>query len=734
MPDSVSTTAPESMESESPSSQPSIIPQAIRVEREIGGRVLSIETGRIARQAHGATFVRYGETVIIAAAAAGKEMDSDFFPLTVDYREKTSAAGKFPGGFYKREGRPTTKETLTARLIDRPLRPLFPDGFRKEIAVSVNVMSADLENDPDIISLIGSSAALSLSGIPFAGPVGAVRVGRLGDRFVANPTASELEVSTLELVVAGTEEAIIMVEAGAKEIPEAVMVDALEYGHGVVKEVIALIRELAEKAGRPIVAPPETAVEPPPVAVEIRDRYYAEVYEANKTPGKLARKAAFSAIWKRIEEEYRERVKEGTVDARAISAAKADLEREVVRRQIIDENRRADLRALDEIRPITIEVGVLPRTHGSCLFTRGETQAIVTTTLGTASDTQRVDGLIEPYEKTFMLHYNFPAYSVGETWPNRGPKRREIGHGALAERALESVLPPHERFPYTMRVISDITESNGSSSMATVCGGTLALMDAAVPIRRPVAGIAMGLVKEGDQVRILSDILGNEDHEGDMDFKVAGTQLGITALQMDIKIQGITTEIMRQALEQARVGRIKILREMISVLDKPRSKISPYAPRLVTVKISADKIGALIGPGGKTIRRIQEETQTQIEIDDAAGMVMIAGGPKADMDRAVRMVRELTEEVEIGKTYRGKVISVKDFGAFVEILPGQEGLVHVSELAEDYVRNVSEVVKVGDYIEVKVIDIDNQDRIKLSKKAVDRERASRKEGVPATRA
>ncbi len=702
---------------------------AIKVEREIGGRMLTIETGRVARQAHGATIVRYGETVILAAATVGKELEGDFFPLTVDYREKTSAAGRFPGGFFKREGRPTTKEILTARLIDRPHRPLFPEGYRNELSVSLLVLSADGENDPDIMSMVGASGALCLcDGLPFYGPTGSVRVGRLADRLVANPTVKELEQSSLDLIVSGTEDAIIMVEAGAKEVPEQVLLDALTFGHEIIKEICGMVRELCEKAGKTTAKAPEEikTIDRTPLFAELEEKYYGEVYRRNLTPGKHVRTLAVDELWDRIMDEYAPKVEAGEVDPKEIAKATTDLERQAIRQLIVKENRRADGRALDEIRDISIEVGYLPRTHGACLFTRGETQAIVTTTLGTAVDVQRVDGLTEPYTKAFMLHYNFPAFCVGETWPNRGPKRREIGHGALAERALEPVLPESERFPYTIRVVSDITESNGSSSMATVCGGTLALMDAAVPIRRPVAGIAMGLVKEGEEIRVLSDILGGEDHEGDMDFKVAGTQLGVTALQMDVKTKGISYDVLRRALEQARVGRIFILRKMLQTLDRPRTAISPYAPKLVQVKISSDKIGALIGPGGKTIRKIQEETKTQIEIDDDTATVTVAGGPEADMERAVRMVRELTEEVEIGKTYRGKVVSIKDFGAFVEVLPGQEGLCHVSELADEYVRNPNEVVKIGDWIDVKVLDIDNQDRIKLSKKAVDRER----QGLP----
>ncbi len=711
--------------------------QVIRVERQIGGRTLMLETGKVAKQATGATVCRYGETVVLSACVVGKEMDADFFPLSVEYREKTYAAGKFPGGFIKREGRPTTKEILTSRLIDRPIRPLFPDGYRREVVITSQVMSADLENDPDVVAMIGSAAAVSLCpGLPFYGPIGSVRVGRIADAFVLMPTAKELEVSTLDLVVSGTEESIVMVEAGAREVPEAVFLAALEFAHAAIKDVIGMIRELCAKAG---VEPPPPlegelhAIRRTPLFQELESKYYQDVYAANQVSGKFARKKALEEVAARAREEYKEKLESGEIDPREFARALADLERQAIRFLTVKERRRADGRAFDEIRAIDIEVGYLPRTHGSCLFTRGETQAVVTATLGTSMDAQRVDGLTEGYEQRFMLHYNFPAFCVGETWPSRGPKRREIGHGALAERALEPVLPDEARFPYTIRVVSEITESNGSSSMASVCGGTLALMDAAVPIRRPVAGIAMGLVKEGEEYAILSDIQGAEDHEGDMDLKVAGSQVGITAVQMDIKVRGISFDIMRKALEQARAGRLQILRKMLTAIDRPRERISPWAPQLVQVKISPEKVGTLIGPGGKTIRKIQDETKTQIDIDDVAGTATIAGGPGSDMEAAIRMVRALTEEVEIGKIYRGRVTSIKDFGAFVEILPGQEGLCHVSELSNEYVKNVNEIVKVGDMIDVKVLDIDSQDRIRLSKKAADRERAPKapEAGAPA---
>ncbi|GIW73342.1 MAG: polyribonucleotide nucleotidyltransferase [Planctomycetota bacterium] len=696
----------------------------VTVQREIGGRTMTMETGRIARQAHGAVMVRYGGTVLLCATTVGPEIDKDFFPLSVDYREKTYAVGRFPGGFFKREGRPTTQEVLTARLCDRPLRPLFPKSYRREIAVNILALSADMENQPDVLAVNGSSAACALAGeeARFGGPVGCVRIGRIGEEFVVNPTHLDMAHSSLDLVVAGTEDAIIMVEAGANEVSEELMVEALNFAMEPIRQMVEMQKELVEKAGRTLYRPPAEPELPydPELVAALEKSCGAELAEANRTPGKHERKAALKAIKQRVLEAYAEKLQAGELQPAALGAAFDELERRVVRRQILEEGKRADGRGLDEIRPIDIEVGLLPRTHGSALFTRGETQTIVTVTLGaTRMDTQRVDGLVEPYEKRYMFHYNFPSYCVGETWPNRGPRRREIGHGALAERALQPVVPDQERFPYTIRVVSEVTESNGSSSMASVCGGTLALMDAGVPIRRPVAGIAMGLVKQDDRYAILSDILGNEDATGDMDFKVAGTQVGITALQMDIKIKGISTELMREALEQARKGRIQILRTMLSAIDRPRDRVSPWAPRMVHVKISTDKIGQLIGPGGKVIRALQEETGCQIDIDDLTGIVTIAGGAGAKVDECAEKVRALTAEIEVGQVYTGKVISVRDFGAFVEVLPGQEGLLHVSELAEGFVKDIHEHVKVGDMVTVKVVDIDSAGRVRLSKKALE---------------
>jgi len=696
----------------------------IKVERVIGGRTLTIETNKLAKQAGGSVTVRYGDTMVLTAATFGREKPFDFFPLTCDYREKTYAAGRFPGGYFKREGRPNTKEILTSRLCDRPHRPLFPKGFRNELAIMMTALSADGENDPDILAMVGASSALSLcEGQPYMGPTGSIRLGRIGGEFIVNPTHEERALSDLDLVVAGLENAIAMVEGGANEVSEEVMLDALDFAMGPIREIIAMQRELVEKAGRKMYTPPASAeptAEETALEQEVTERFYAKVQAANSqaaTGGKSARRDALKAVRTELLEVYADAIEAAGSD-KAYKALFYKLERRAVRGQILDDGVRADGRGLTDIREIEAEVSFLPRTHGSALFTRGETQAIVTVTLGGGRDTQRIDGLITPYEKAFMLQYNFPPYCVGETWPYRGPRRREIGHGALAERAVSRVVPDAERFPYTIRVVSEITESNGSSSMATVCGGTLALMDAGVPIKRPVAGIAMGLVAEGDRYAVLSDILGLEDHDGDMDFKVAGTQAGITAFQMDAKVQGIPREVMAKALSQARDGRLHILRTMLRAIDRPRDAVSEWAPRLVQVSISRDKIGALIGPGGKNIRRIQEETSCTIEINDEAGTATVLGGPGSDIDECVRQVRLCTEEVEVGKIYKGKVVSVRDFGIFVELLPGTEGMCHVSELSTEFVKSVSDVCKVGEVVEVKVISIDAQGRVRISRKQV----------------
>jgi len=699
---------------------PNPVQSPLTVSAEIGGNTITIETGRLARQAAGAVTVRLGETVVLSTVTSGTPRPGiDFFPLTVDYRESTSAAGRFPGGFFKREGRPTTKEILTCRCIDRPCRPLFPKGYKDEVSLTNLVISADGDYDPDIVAMIGSSAALAISGLPWNGPTGSVRVGRIEGELVINPTYEQRKASDLDLVMAATTTAVTMVEAGATEINESDMLDALFAGDEACKQVAKLIEELVSKCNVT-----KAEFEAPPENIELKEKVFAwfdKVNAVNMTPGKHARTAAIREVRDECIAALTEGVAEDELKdlTKEIKTYWEKLTKEVIRRQILDTKTRTDGRDPLTVRPIEIEVGVLPRTHGSTIFTRGETQALVSMTLGTVMDDQRVEGLIESYRQKFMLHYNFPSYCVGEAWPNRGPKRREIGHGALAERALAAVIPDYEEFPYTIRVRSDITESNGSSSMASVCGGTLALMDGGVKIRRPVAGIAMGLVSEGDRYVVLTDILGSEDHCGDMDFKVAGTQAGITALQMDIKLEGLSRQLLTEALEQARTGRIHILKTMLKALQQPRASLSSYAPQLLQVPIDPERIGALIGPGGKTIRKIQEETLTKIEIDDERNIVVIATtGNHVDckLDVAESMVRALASEVELGTRYTGRVVSVRDFGCFVEVLPGLEGLVHVSELAEGYVEKVTDVVKEGDEVDVVVIEVDPQGRIKLSVK------------------
>jgi len=692
------------------------------VEKEIAGRTLSLETGKLARQADGAVVVRYGDTVVFVAAVSQEAREeTDFLALTVEYREKIYAAGKIPGGFFKREGRPTTKEILTMRLIDRPLRPLFPEGYKDEVQITAFVFSADQENDPDIIAMIGASAALVVSkDIPFTTPTGSVRVGRIHGEFILNPKYSEIDKSDMNLVITGTEDAITMVEGEAGEVSEQSVVDAIFWGHQYIKTIIAMQKELAEKAG--IVQTPFVAKESQEkeiVTKKIQEKYYEELQRALETKGKKARGKAVDDLLKKIKEDFASVEETASIQPGLLSEAYESLQKKIVR-QWIRENKRVDGRTLKDIRPIQCEAGYLPRTHGSAVFTRGETQSLVTVTLGSTMDEQIIEGLTGDVSKRFMLHYEFPPFCTGEVKQSRGPSRREIGHGNLAERALEQVLPPEDRFPYTIRVVSEIMESNGSSSMASVCGGTLALMDAGVPIKRPVAGIAMGLLKEEDSFYILSDILGTEDHYGEMDFKVAGTQKGITALQMDIKTKGISREIFMQALEQAKEGRFHILREMMLALNHPKRNISPYAPRVFRIQINPEKISAVIGPSGKTIRSIQESTGSKIAIEDS-GTVTIYCQTLEGAESAQETIQQLTEEVKIGKIYTGKAVSVKDFGVFVEILPGIEGLVHVSELAKNYVNNVSEVVKVGDKMKVKVLSIDDQNRIKLSKKAAERD-------------
>ncbi|HXG52975.1 MAG TPA: polyribonucleotide nucleotidyltransferase [candidate division Zixibacteria bacterium] len=683
------------------------------VQLDFYGRPLSIEIGKLAKQADGAALVRYGETVVLVTAVAAKEVrgDVDFFPLTVDYQEKTFAAGKIPGGFFKREGRPSEKEILTCRLIDRSIRPLFAEGIRCETQIIATVLSADRENDPDTVAMLGASVALHVSDIPFNGPLAGVRVGRVGGRWVINPTQSELQESDTDIFISGSRDAIVMVEGGAKMVPEDEILEALFTGHQALQPLIDIQEELRREVGKPKRQVP-IAVRDPAVEQRVRELAEAKLQEAIEIPEKLER-------YKRIAEIKSEVTAEALAEfpdkEKDIKGAFEDLKRSCFRNLIVFHERRIDGRGLKDIRPISCEVEVLPRTHGSALFTRGETQALVVTTLGTASDEQKIDALIGEHYKKFMLHYNFPPFSVGEVKFLRGPSRREIGHGNLAERALLPVLPDENTFPYTIRIVSEVLESNGSTSMATVCGGSLSLMDAGVPVAAPVAGIAMGLIKEGEHVRVLSDILGDEDHLGDMDFKVAGTPAGVTSLQMDIKISGVNREIMRQALHQAREGRLAILEIMNRTLSAPRTSISGHAPRITTLKVKPDKIREIIGPGGKVIRGIIEATGVKIDVEDD-GTVTIASSDEAAARKAVEMVQRIAAEAEVGKIYKGTVRKIVDFGAFVEILPGTDGLVHISQLAPERVRRVSDVLKEGDEVMVKVLEIDKQGKIRLSRK------------------
>ncbi len=683
------------------------------VRVDIGGRTLSIENGAVARQADGAVWVRYGDTVVLVAAVAAREPSSlDFFPLLMDYREKSYAAGRIPGGFFKREGRPTEKETISARLMDRPIRPLFPKGFKNEVQVAAIVLSSDQENDSDILALIGASAALNVSDIPFPEPVSAVRVGKIDGKFRINPTFSELDDSVMDIIVVGTSESIVMVEGSAKEVPEADLMEALKFTHEYIVQINEIQNELVKLAGKPKrqwEAPPDISG----MKEDVTSRYLEEIRRANAVPEKERRQETMVSIKARAIEELLEKYPESEI---LIGDAVESVEKDELRRQILEEGVRSDGRGLDDIRNIECKVGVLPRTHGSALFTRGQTQSLVVATMGTSRDEQRVEELEGESWKSYMLHYNFPPFSVGEVRPIRGPGRREIGHGVLAERAIAPVIPSDEVFPYTLRLVSDILESNGSSSMATVCGGSLALMDAGVPIKAPVAGIAMGLIKEADKTAILTDILGIEDHLGDMDFKVTGTRAGVTAWQMDVKMGGIGIGLMEQALEKAREARNRVLDEMEATIRKPRSEISPYAPRVVVLQIDPEKIRDVIGPGGRVIKKITEETGADINIDDS-GEVKISSLTASGGDRAAQMVRDLTEDPEIGKVYQGKVKKIVNFGAFVEILPNRDGLLHISELDVRRVARVEDVVKEGDVVLVKVVGVDREGKIKLSRKA-----------------
>jgi len=700
-------------------------PAPHQVTVEVGGRTLTLETGKIAKQANGAVLARYGDTVVLVTACMdSKPNDRDFLPLTVDYREYTYSAGKIPGGFFKREGRPSEREILTSRMIDRPLRPLFPEAWRNETQIVAMVLSADSENDPDMIGITGASAAAFISDLPFTTPVAAVRVGLVDGKLVANPTTAEQKTSLLNIVVVATEQAIVMIEAGAIEVSEDAVADALEFGHEQIKHIIAAIRQLHDKIKPNKVTVPALPFDEA-LAKEIEQKYGAKLHDALDTK-KYPKKESYHLI-DEVKNAVRESIPEEDEEKRSLAMRAFERLREnYFRDDILQRNRRPDARAFDEIRDITCEVGVLPRAHGSALFTRGETQALAVTTLGTKEDKQRLDLLFEEESfKRFMLHYNFPPFSVGEVKFLRGPGRREIGHGALAERALLNLLPPETDFPYAMRLVSDIMESNGSSSMATVCGGSLSLMDAGVPITAACAGIAMGLVVEGEKHAILTDIAGAEDHYGDMDFKVAGTRSGITALQMDIKVGGISVGLMRQALEQARRARLHILDIMDQTISTARPKMSVFAPRLHQLRIPTDKIRDLIGPGGKKIRSIIDATGVKIDVMDD-GKVHVFANSGTAADAALQMIRDITASAEIGKTYLGKVVRLADFGAFVEIFPGTDGLLHISEIAEQRLRDVRDALKLGDQVLVKVLAIEGN-KIRLSRKAVLREQREKQQ-------
>ena len=691
---------------------------------QYGEHAVTIETGEIARQASGAVMVSMGGTVVLVAAVAAQKAreGQDFFPLTVDYQEKFYSAGRIPGGFFKREGRPTEKETLTSRLIDRPIRPLFPEAFKNEVQIVATVVSLNPEVNGDIPALLGASAALTLAGIPFKGPIGAARVGYVDGKYVLNPTHAQLNDSALDLVVAGTGNAVLMVESEAKLLSEDVMLGAVTFGHKEMQAAIRAIAELATEVGKPSwnwQAPERDAQLVAAVRGEVGDK----LTQAFRIKDKLQRRDAVAALKSDVKEALKAQVEEKGWPAADIAAEFEDLEYRTVRDSVLKTKQRIDGRGLEDIRPINVRVGVLPRTHGSALFTRGETQALVTVTLGTGRDSQIIDAPEGESKDTFLFHYNFPPYSVGECGRMGGPKRREIGHGRLARRGVQAVKPSMEAFPYVIRVVSEITESNGSSSMASVCGSSLAMMDAGVPLSAPVAGIAMGLVKEGDDFVVLSDILGDEDHLGDMDFKVAGTAEGVSALQMDIKIDGITEEIMRTALQQAHRGRMHILGEMAKAISTPRGEMSEYAPRLLTIKIHPDKIREVIGKGGATIRSITEETGTTIDINDD-GTVIIASVNREAADAAKHRIEQIVADVEPGRIYEGKVVKLMDFGAFVTILPGKDGLVHVSQISNERVEKVSDKLKEGDVVKVKVLEVDKQGRIRLSMKAVTEEEAA----------
>ncbi|BBO85152.1 polyribonucleotide nucleotidyltransferase [Desulfosarcina ovata subsp. sediminis] len=682
---------------------------------DVGGTTLSIQAGKVAKQASGSVVVQYGDTIVlVTVVSANDERDIDFLPLSVEYQEKVYAAGRIPGNYFRREiGRPSEKETLTARLIDRPIRPLFPKGYRFETQVIATVLSMDQENDPDVLAMVGASAALEISNIPFAGPIAAVRVARVEGQFIANPTLEQMAAGDINIIIAGSRTGVVMVEGGADVVSESDMLEAIFFGHQAIQPIIDAQEQLKAAMGKPKreFVPPE---KDPALAAVVEEKATALLREALTIPEKMKRYDAVRAAKAQVIESLEDAAADRRDEVKAILG---DLQKQICRDMILKEGRRIDNRQFDEIRPITCEVGVLPRPHGSALFTRGETQVLGILTLGSGGDEQRVETLSGEENRPFMLHYNFPPYSVGEVKRVGAPSRRDIGHGGLSTRALERVLPDKEVFDYTIRLVSEVLESNGSSSMGTVCSGTLAMMDGGVPIKAPVSGIAMGLVQEGDQVVILSDILGDEDHTGDMDFKVTGTAEGITALQMDIKILELSREIMEKALAQAKVGRLHILDKMLAALSVPRDDISPFAPKIVSIKINPDKIRDIIGPGGKVIRAIQSETNTKIEIDDS-GLVKIAATSAEDGDAARLQIESLTMEPEVGVTYEGKVVKTTDFGAFVQIVPGTDGLVHISQLANRRVAKVTDVVKEGDMLKVKVLEISKDGKIRLSHKAV----------------
>jgi len=698
---------------------------AQKLQIDLGGRPFSVETGKVAKQANGSVMVQYGETVVLVTAVTSekKREGLDFIPLTVNYLEMTYAAGRIPGGFFKREGRPSDRETLISRFIDRPLRPLFPKGFQNEIQIIATVLSADQDNDPSILGMIGASSALSLSDIPFEGPIAGAKVGRIDGEFVLNPTHEELELSDIDLFVAGSEDAIIMVEGSAKEVREEEILDAILFGHQSLRPVIDLQKRM------------KSALALPPRSFELQ-RPEEALYEKVNAAAREKLEETIRITEKGKRREQLEEILQSTVQQlgaedessqKMVKVAFEEVYRKLVRKLILEKKERLDGRRLSEIRPISCEAGILPRTHGSALFTRGETQVLAVVTFGTSEDEQKINSLTGETYKSFMLHYNFPPFSTGEVSPLRSPSRREIGHGALAERAILPVLPSNETFPYTIRIVSEVLESNGSSSMATVCGSSLSLMDAGVPIKAPVAGIAMGLILEGGESAVLSDILGDEDHLGDMDFKVAGTAGGVTAIQMDIKVRGISKEIMRKVLDQAREGRLHILGKMSETISEPRKDLSRHAPRIVSLQVKQEKIRDVIGPGGKNIRAIVDQTGVKVDVEDS-GLVKLASPNYEAIEKAIYMIKRLTQEVEVGALYNGKVIRILGFGAIVELFPGTDGLVHISQLADSHVKEVTDVLKEGDEVLVKVIDIDPQGRIRLSRKAALREAKQSNEG------